>query len=84
MWGGRLDVVRNRVFGFVFQFYHLLAEFTALENALMPMMIRHSPLGWPGRKRQARKEAAGLLDRLGLGERVTHRPSQLSGGEQQR
>jgi lipoprotein-releasing system ATP-binding protein len=84
MWGGRLDVVRNMVFGFVFQFYHLLGEFTALENVLMPQMIRSGPLGWLKKGREARREAAGLLERLGLGERLAHRPSELSGGEQQR
>lgn len=84
MWGGRLDVVRNRVFGFVFQFYHLLREFDAVENVLMPMMIRTGTFGWPRQRRGARREAVEILERLGLGERLTHRPSELSGGEQQR
>ncbi len=84
MWGGRLDVVRNRVFGFVFQFYHLLKEFTALENVMMPQMVRHGPAGWLAGRRKARREARDLLERLGLGERITHKPSELSGGEQQR
>jgi len=84
MWGGRLDVARNRVFGFVFQFYHLLGEFTAVENVLMPAMIRTGPLGWLAGRHKAREQAERLLERLGLAERLHHRPAQLSGGEQQR
>ncbi len=84
MWGGRRDLVRNSVFGFVFQFYHLLREFTALENVLMPTMIREGVLAWPGKAREARERARGLLERFGLAERMSHRPNQLSGGEQQR
>ena len=80
----RQDRLRNRTFGFVFQFYHLLPEFTALENVLMPAMVRYGLAGWFGRRRVVRKKGAELLERFGLGERLSHRPGQLSGGEQQR
>jgi lipoprotein-releasing system ATP-binding protein len=70
--------LRNEKVGFVFQFHHLLREFSALENVMMPLRIA----GWAPAKAQTR--AAELLDRVGLGRRMSHRPAQLSGGEQQR
>lgn len=82
--GGALDRYRNRHVGFVFQSYHLLPELTALENVLIGAMIRSSVLGWPGRRGEARARAADLLERVGLSERMRHRPSKLSGGERQR
>ena len=78
------DLLRNRTFGFVFQFYHLLAEFTALENVVMPAMVRYSVLGWLRHRRQVRQRAKDLLTDMGLSARMRHRPGQLSGGEQQR
>ena len=69
---------RNRNIGFVFQFHHLLPEFTALENVCIPAFIAKTP------EKQARQRAHELLDYLGLGERLQHKPGQLSGGEQQR
>lgn len=69
---------RNTQIGFVFQFHHLLPEFTALENVMMPALIRNASDG------QIRKQATELLQQFGLGHRLDHRPSMLSGGEQQR
>jgi lipoprotein-releasing system ATP-binding protein len=76
--------LRNLKIGFVFQFYHLLPELTALENVLLPSMIAHSRLAFSARRAELRGRAIGLLERFGLSERLTHRPSQLSGGERQR
>ncbi|MBV8879591.1 MAG: ABC transporter ATP-binding protein [Planctomycetaceae bacterium] len=75
---------RNEHFGFVFQMYHLLPELTALENTLLPLMIRHSTGEWLGKRREHHQKARALLERLGLKERLHHLPSQLSGGERQR
>jgi lipoprotein-releasing system ATP-binding protein len=73
-----LSALRNKSIGFVFQFHHLLREFSAVENVMMPLLIG----GWDAAK--ARPRAESLLERVGLAGRMSHRPSELSGGEQQR
>jgi lipoprotein-releasing system ATP-binding protein len=80
----RRDDLRNRTFGFIFQFYHLLPELSALENVMMPQFIRHGFWSYLSRRRRVRAEATALLERVGLGHRLDHKPSELSGGEMQR
>jgi lipoprotein-releasing system ATP-binding protein len=78
------DHLRNRTFGFIFQFYHLLPELTTLENVLSPAMISHSLLSWFRNRRQLRRAAEEMLDKVGLSHRLKHTPRELSGGEMQR
>src|SRR6516225_4339339 len=78
------DRLRNQSFGFIFQFYHLLPELSTLENVLMPKMIAHSVRGWFRERRALKQYATELLDRVGLGHRLHHKPRELSGGEMQR
>jgi lipoprotein-releasing system ATP-binding protein len=81
---GTRDELRNRVFGFVFQFYHLLPELTLLENVLAPLMIRYSAWEYWKRRRELRDQAREIVRTVGLGHRERHKPSELSGGEMQR
>jgi len=81
---GRQAAVRNRSIGFVFQFYHLLPDLDVVENTVLPLMVKNSVFSWFSAKRGHREKARRILASMGLGERLTHRPSQLSGGERQR
>ena len=78
------DQLRNHVFGFIFQFYHLLPELTLLENVMTPLMIRHSFLSYWRKRKEIRADAMDILQQVGLEHRIKHRPSELSGGEMQR
>lgn len=78
------DELRNHVFGFVFQFYHLLPELSLLENVLSPLMIRYSAWEYWKRRRELREQAEAIIERVGLSHRLKHKPSELSGGEMQR
>jgi lipoprotein-releasing system ATP-binding protein len=81
---GRLNTYRNRQVGFVFQFYHLLDEFSVLENTLLPAMASCSVIKWAAIRSDIKKRAVSLLEKVGLAERLSHKPHQLSGGERQR
>lgn len=76
--------IRRHEIGFVFQFYHLLPELNVLENVLVALMVGTPTLRWFGRRRQARQDTLRILERVGLQERLRHRPRELSGGERQR
>jgi len=84
MRSGELNRFRNKMVGFVFQFYHLLDELNVLENVFLPTMVGKGVIGWFACRKRAKKRAGELLGRLGLGERAGHKPYQLSGGERQR
>ncbi len=81
---GQLSRFRNKMVGFVFQFYHLLDELSVLENVFLPTMAGKGIIGWFACRGWAKKRARELLCQLGLGERANHKPYQLSGGERQR
>src|SRR5262245_4007685 len=78
------DALRNRTFGYIFQFYHLLPELNTIDNVLMPAYIGHSVFGWWKSRSKWRSRAVALLERVGLSHRLKHRPRELSGGEMQR
>jgi len=82
--GSELNRFRNKMVGFVFQFYHLLDELSVLENVFLPVMAGKSVVGWFACRRWAKRRARDLLEQLGLSERTKHKPYQLSGGERQR
>ncbi len=84
MSNGRLNQFRNRQIGFVFQFYHLLDELNVLENVILPAMISAGPIAWLRSKKDVRERAFQLLERMGLAQRLKHKPYELSGGERQR
>ncbi len=84
MGGSELNKYRNKMIGFVFQFYHLLDELNVMENVLLPAMIPAGIAGWITKKAKAKNRALDLLKAVGLKDRALHKPYQLSGGERQR
>ena len=78
------DRLRCESFGFVYQFYHLLPELSVLENAIFPQMIRYSAWKWFKEKRRAKQRCLQILEKVGLQDRLKHKPNELSGGERQR
>ena len=82
--GKEFNRFRNKKVGFVFQFYHLLDELSVLENVVLPTMAQVGTIGWFLRRKVAKARGTELLDRMGLSERIKHKPYQLSGGERQR
>jgi lipoprotein-releasing system ATP-binding protein len=78
------DVLRNKYFGMIFQFYHLLPELSTLENVLAPIMIRYGVLSYYWNRREHLERAKQLIEMVGLSHRLTHKPRELSGGEMQR
>ena len=82
--GQRLDRYRNQHVGFVFQFYHLLPELSAEQNVLLGAMVGKGMFAWLSERNDKRQRARKLLETMGLGERLTHKPNKLSGGERQR
>jgi lipoprotein-releasing system ATP-binding protein len=84
MSGGQLNRYRNKMVGFVFQFYHLLDELSVLENVILPAMVPAGIIGWLSKRGNVKRRAKMLLEAVGLAERANHKPYQLSGGERQR
>jgi len=84
MSGGRLNRYRNKMVGFVFQFYHLLDELNVMENVILPAMVPAGVIGWLSKRGNVKKRGKELLEAVGLAERAVHKPYQLSGGERQR
>ncbi|MGA2172296.1 MAG: ABC transporter ATP-binding protein [Sedimentisphaerales bacterium] len=84
MSGGELNRYRNKMVGFVFQFYHLLDELSVLENVILPAMVPVGMMRWLSVRGGVKRRGRELLDAVGLGERAAHKPYQLSGGERQR
>lgn len=82
--GRERDGLRNKTFGFVFQFYHLLPELNALDNVLMPAFVAESVFSWWRTRKEWKRRAEELMERVGLAHRKTHKPRELSGGEMQR